>query len=980
MRNITIAVTGRIVDTPPRTNQTRRADARLTNAQAATTGLSSRTDGVMTVRDGGERAPPPLSTARLHDNVSPRVVPNTDDDATDHDGARVNARQAEAFDLTDFEGELDQAKHTLTTSPLVNASDLARETAAKLTRDVRPEYTDGTARHDPFGVLQAPLTNTFLDSFDHATDLAEGKGKAFLDHVSMTADVTRTTPPSAPTKLSGGAVVKGGVPRLLHAVWVGATLGDTNPKHIAFKEAMANNRATNPDWGVNLWTDIPRALFVSADKDSDVGKLRQWALDHKVNIQNIDEHFNGGRPMRLETGFKLERNKQGTGFAAASDILRLELMDRFGGIYVDGDKQVKSTLEKIAESTGAQGGFKVAQDGSLLSNCGFCAVPKHEVTGKILEKIKKDFELTRVRLFKGKEPPEVDKNEVISRTGPDVLRKVLQKIDKTLALSPESNKMTMTKEDITWEYHTSWVTQAEFKGWGDLKPYAQATHQPDTLEATQIRANARLKNVSDLQNIAPLNPTQTTATEAALKKALTSVLHGVFNLSGTLDLSLAEPHLRDTPNPDLSYQILCETLRKDEFRAVARNVTSVSMPRNRALSDSVFERIFLGDTFANLRADRLTLQEAALRGNLPFLDFAARRGLLKPETFGVKNEINLDAGAPRDPNVRRLLVGGMQEIFFNAIQGGDRDTIAFLMGQPGFADWMQTNPKSSGGQTPVLEAWRLQQMDTVTWLLDSGATLNDQGESLSTGFTAAKKDHGLAIAINALALTLVKFQAKSGEAPATILSQPFASQANSLLRALVQSDQSPELLTALERLGADWSNKPPRATTSPLEEIASRARGTNAQGAVTHFEIDQRIDDFVSKAMDFGNVDVVTARLNRGRLGTRAVEIGKFDEEAESVTAHHRFGGTNLERVKNDYTEGLSDSSDATARTALHKALTYATKHVTAGSTAPKVRLNGWKTLVNQVASSQAAKDNPALAELAKHVIACLSKVRTGLR
>ena len=89
------------------------------------------------------------------------------------------------------------------------------------------------------------------------------------------------------------ARAQGAVPRILHWVWVGGG-GDIPDK---FHPMMESWRRLHPDWQTVVWTD---------DKVT-------WELRNQASILQADT------------------------YAELSDIVRLEVVERFGGVYVDTD-------------------------------------------------------------------------------------------------------------------------------------------------------------------------------------------------------------------------------------------------------------------------------------------------------------------------------------------------------------------------------------------------------------------------------------------------------------------------------------------------------------------------------------------------------------------------------------------------------------------------------------------------------------------
>src|SRR5437879_3556962 len=83
--------------------------------------------------------------------------------------------------------------------------------------------------------------------------------------------------------------------------------------------------------------------------------MLEWARENNVKLINVDEVFSREAPMGLQALYKTEEAKQiGAGYAAASDILRVEILKRFGGVYSDGDNaptaQLVGEVQRIADS------------------------------------------------------------------------------------------------------------------------------------------------------------------------------------------------------------------------------------------------------------------------------------------------------------------------------------------------------------------------------------------------------------------------------------------------------------------------------------------------------------------------------------------------------------------------------------------------------------------------------------------------------
>jgi hypothetical protein len=87
-----------------------------------------------------------------------------------------------------------------------------------------------------------------------------------------------------------------------------------------------------------LWTDLSaEAVREDRDREGPLRRLLEWCTERGVCLLSIDDVFCGEAPMRLQPLFNLARLQRQWG--VASDLLRLEILHRFGGIYSDVDNE-----------------------------------------------------------------------------------------------------------------------------------------------------------------------------------------------------------------------------------------------------------------------------------------------------------------------------------------------------------------------------------------------------------------------------------------------------------------------------------------------------------------------------------------------------------------------------------------------------------------------------------------------------------------
>ncbi|MER8184888.1 hypothetical protein [Kitasatospora sp. NPDC094015] len=136
------------------------------------------------------------------------------------------------------------------------------------------------------------------------------------------------------------------LPHVVHGIWVGKPLPAGSLFWHNYGEA-ARRYAGRVEFV--LWTDVPREQFEAArttpppppgrrDPLAYARRLLDWAGRTGVRLVQLHEVFHRDAPMRLHRQAVLELAKQlPRGYASFGDLLRVEILERFGGAYVDGD-------------------------------------------------------------------------------------------------------------------------------------------------------------------------------------------------------------------------------------------------------------------------------------------------------------------------------------------------------------------------------------------------------------------------------------------------------------------------------------------------------------------------------------------------------------------------------------------------------------------------------------------------------------------
>lgn len=137
-----------------------------------------------------------------------------------------------------------------------------------------------------------------------------------------------------------------GVPQVIHRVW----LRDPMPAQVA--EAGDTIRRLHPGWEVLDWTD-PDALPPLRNQD----------------MFDAAAHWCPRDPVRFE-----------------SDLLRLELLWRYGGIYLDTDVQVGRHLSELVDGRRCVVARSPQHIGGHhpITNCVMASVPAHPWIGRLI--------------------------------------------------------------------------------------------------------------------------------------------------------------------------------------------------------------------------------------------------------------------------------------------------------------------------------------------------------------------------------------------------------------------------------------------------------------------------------------------------------------------------------------------------------------------------------------------------------------------
>jgi len=505
-----------------------------------------------------------------------------------------------------------------------------------------PDAAEGSRLLGPdlFGLYEAPQPPPFMAGHDYH-DITAGQSVSLMDMLDLAKGYTLTREHLDPRgdflpdkaawtvehERADGATTswapgehlrpldrKTVTPLLVHAIWLGGPLRDAGTQ-ATFRENFGGFGAQFHQAAVPvLWTDVPREQFDQAlrtrppadgspDPLADVRDMAHWARANKVRLINVGEVFNSEHPMRLQEFYNAEAGKQvGPGYAAASDILRMEVMHRFGGMYSDGDNAILGLrdLHRVARSDEGYAIQKSMDKGykakfKEFSNSAFVMSKGHPFAQEYLDQLRENYGKSQDELMPKADADFLDsprgfvrRNSVMYRTGPEVIRSLAKRVGHADHTYLPGLRDVLMNSDASW-----------------LRPPPEG---------------------------APPLPHDRRSTLELTKKVVQTLVRGMHNRGGDLHLTAVEPAVRRHPNPDLVWHAALSYLTSHPD--LSRQITTVTDQRTvggvhhdvalpesvRSLLDisSTGERYDRGDTRRAVTVVAEVQPAADRRGPLPY--------------------------------------------------------------------------------------------------------------------------------------------------------------------------------------------------------------------------------------------------------------------------------------------------------------------------------------------------------------------------
>ncbi|MEV8096756.1 TcdA/TcdB catalytic glycosyltransferase domain-containing protein [Kitasatospora sp. NPDC085879] len=382
---------------------------------------------------------------------------------------------------------------------------------------------------DVFGLRQAPPAPDFLHGYDFARIKADQRSALYqaldltheaprpadlvpsaLEHrpdwvaASQQQWVSRTDTPWLPKRPK--------IPHTLHSIWLGGPLRDEGAMHV-FRENVGAAARGLTDFDVVMWTDVPREQFDAARslpmepgttaQLAEVRSMLDWAQENDVRLVNVDEVFSAGTPMELQALYRTEMAKQiGPGYAAASDILRIEILRRFGGVYSDGDNILSADLgAELLRVANSPQGFAVGTEMGRNTNAVLISPAGHHFLDAYQQAMADNYTRTPYEnalrngaLMVGHrdalvpadpdralapqirpQNPQAVRTEVLHRTGPSP--NVFEPLAAALDLATRTHLPRVAEDVFTVRSDHSWLPDGQAHETIDARPAAPTAHE-----------------------------------------------------------------------------------------------------------------------------------------------------------------------------------------------------------------------------------------------------------------------------------------------------------------------------------------------------------------------------------------------------------------------------------------------------------------------------------------------------------------------
>ncbi|MEV5544018.1 hypothetical protein AB0L13_45185, partial [Saccharopolyspora shandongensis] len=229
-------------------------------------------------------------------------------------------------------------------------------------------------------------------------------------------------------------------PKVVHSVWFfGAPLSD------AFRQNLEISASQAPTF---LFVNLPRVRVEEAirrqptdpaDPLTAVWDFVRWTQESGVIPVSLAEVSNADTPFDLAEATATEMLKlDGPGWAAASDNVRMSILKRFGGAYLDLDNQV-TDVDRLFSAVNSRAAYAVnlGVDGDPPNNDAWVMPKGHRAAQVWISLQARNYDATQVELFPEallgadfRQPGgNATRNSVLFRTGPGLFNDFAQVLE-----------------------------------------------------------------------------------------------------------------------------------------------------------------------------------------------------------------------------------------------------------------------------------------------------------------------------------------------------------------------------------------------------------------------------------------------------------------------------------------------------------------------------------------------------------------------
>ena len=171
------------------------------------------------------------------------------------------------------------------------------------------------------------------------------------------------------------------IPKIAHLIWLGSNIKFSSIDFIIsfFKE--------NPDYQIYIWSDDEK-FIKSTLNTRNHGYFSNILVSQRFNIKNIELLKKLSDPVILQSFEAVRREVNGykINYAAASDILRLMILRKYGGLYLDEDIRFSRVHNPIGQLT-SRNSFMIGAWPGFFSNAMLASTVSSQFTFHALSSI-----------------------------------------------------------------------------------------------------------------------------------------------------------------------------------------------------------------------------------------------------------------------------------------------------------------------------------------------------------------------------------------------------------------------------------------------------------------------------------------------------------------------------------------------------------------------------------------------------------------